>query len=337
VRLGLIVRCDNGGLGILSREHVKYLNPDKVMVVKIGIYPQFPERYPGAMISVGSPTDEQVKEFLKDLDVCLTFETPYNNNLYRIAREMRVKTINQINYEWLEFFDRPDMFQVPSEWHMNAVPGPSVFLRCPVSRGAVPFRLRKCADTFLHVGGHRDTSYGRNGTQELLDAIPLVKSDVKFIVTSQSSPDEFRIPEDSRLDMRFGEFEDYGSLYDEGDIFVYPRRYGGQSLPLNEALSAGLPVLMPDMEPQDGFLPEAWLMPASTRREIEVRQPFDMCTVSHEVIAKMIDFYAHKDITKDSWEADRLADSMSWEALLPEYRKMFDMVIMDDSFQVVCE
>ena len=320
MRLGIIVRCDNSGLGILSYEHVKYLNPDKVLVVKIGRYKQFSERYPKAIIGQGIPTDDEIRLFLTDLDICLTFETPYNWHLYKIAREMGVKTICQCNYEWLNFCDLPDLFQCVSTWHYDKIPGNKILVPCPVSREIIPFRKRYEAKTFLHIAGHKDALYGRNGTVEFMQAITKVKSDVKFIIYSQSN---FDVPNDIRIDYKQGDFNDYSSLYHEGDILVYPRRYGGQSLQLNEALSSGMPVLMTNMEPQNEFLPKEWLIEPSERKKIKIRQSFDICICSPEVIATKIDEWAGKDIELFSNIADSIANKLSWNTLIRNYKEMF--------------
>ena len=45
MKLGLIARADNGGLGTLSWEFARHLKPHKVLLVENGIYQTFPERY----------------------------------------------------------------------------------------------------------------------------------------------------------------------------------------------------------------------------------------------------------------------------------------------------
>lgn len=321
MKLGIIARCDRSGLGVQSLEHVRHLNPDKVLAVKIGAYEQFPEWYPEAVVVQDTPSVEVIKEFLAGLDICLTFETAYNRNLYGIAKSMGVKTICQCNYEWLEYSEGlPDLYQCVSTWNYFRIEGNKILLPCPVSRDAIKFRLRRKADTFLHIAGHKDTAYGRNGTEELLRAIPLVKADVKFIIYSQSN---FNIPVDSRIDYRQGDFGDYSSLYDEGDVLIYPRRYGGQSLQLNEALSSGMPVLMTGCKPQNEFLPVEWLIEPLESKKIRIKQPFDMYVCSPEAVAGKIDYFAGTYIEEESRKADSIANLISWETLLKEYEKMF--------------
>jgi hypothetical protein len=166
-RLGFIARCDNGGLGTLSKYFVKHLNPEKIMVVKIGQYKQFPDRFPNATVINLKPTDRECEEFCKDIDVLLAWETPYNWNIFRIAKKRGIKTVLYIDYEWFEdpIPVMPDVIINPSNYNMDKLPSNATFICCPVDRQVHPFRLRKTAHTFLHIVGHGG-GYGRNGTKE---------------------------------------------------------------------------------------------------------------------------------------------------------------------------
>src|ERR1700730_17885688 len=106
MRLGLIARADNTGLGVQCFEFAQHMHPDKVLVVDYELmspYPYnkkcHPERYPDSTIIQGNPTPDEYTEFLKDLDVVFTCETSYGTYLYTIARELGVRTILQPNYE----------------------------------------------------------------------------------------------------------------------------------------------------------------------------------------------------------------------------------------------
>src|SRR5581483_7515404 len=54
----------------------------------------------------------------------------------------------------------------------------------------------------------------------------------------------------------------YEDIYKKGSVLVLPRKYGGNCLPMNEALSAGMPVIMSNISPQADFLPDKWLVDA---------------------------------------------------------------------------
>jgi hypothetical protein len=58
----------------------------------------------------------------------------------------------------------------------------------------------------------------------------------------------------------------YLDQYKDGDVLVIPRKYGGLCLPMQEALAHGIPVIMPDIEPNDYRVAETtgWSKPTKT-------------------------------------------------------------------------
>ncbi len=102
MKLGLIARADNGGLGSQTWELYRHLKPHKTMVIDLsGLnhFPQFPERYPGAMFITGVPTLEDLSDFLQGVDTILTVETPYNHQIFAMARERGIKSALQYNFD----------------------------------------------------------------------------------------------------------------------------------------------------------------------------------------------------------------------------------------------
>ena len=100
MRLGLIARADNTGLGHQTWELYRHLNPHKTLVVDISHLKGnqlFPERYPDAKVVKGFPTVDDFAEFLDDLDVVFTCEIPYGYVLFELAEDMGVKTNLQCN------------------------------------------------------------------------------------------------------------------------------------------------------------------------------------------------------------------------------------------------
>lgn len=322
IRLGGFgFRADMGGLGTQTQEFYNHIPCDKVLVVTAEYACDY-SKFPNATITGLHISSNEIEPFLKDLDVAICFETPYNWEFFNIAKEMGVKTILQPNYEWLPnpMPSIPDLLIPPSMWHFDEFPEPKVYLPAPVNRKLIPFKLRKKADIFLHIAGHKDTSYGRNGTREFLDAIPLVKANVKFIIHTQTNFDN--IPNDSRLDYRLGDIPNYNKLYEEGDVLVYPRKYGGQSLSLNEALSSGMAIIMTAVKPQIEFLPKELLIEPYEVNKIRTRREIEIASINPRDIANKIDEIAHKNITKYSKISNQIAKTISWETLLPEYEKI---------------
>lgn len=321
-KIGFIARCDNGGLGIESLEFYQHFKP-KTLVVLIGKYQQFPERFPNAKVVKGVPTDNDLEEFLKDIDILFCIETPYNWNTFTIARSKKIKTILRINYEWLPktLVSRPDLFIAPSTWHFQDIPDPKVYLPFPVNREKLPFKLRKKAKTFLHIQGHSDSKgYNRNGTDVFLKAVPKVKSKVSFVLKSQLLNEE---KENDRIQYKIGNFKNYQDIYQDEDVLILPRKYGGQSLQLNEALSKGMVAIMTDAEPQNQFLPKECLVKPIREERIKIFREIEYYEVSPEDLAEKIDEIANKDITKYSKISNQIAEKWSWKNLLPKYNQIF--------------
>jgi glycosyltransferase involved in cell wall biosynthesis len=321
MRLGFIARVDNGGLGVLSKAIVKHLEPTKIMSVLCGLK-SFPGRYPQAMVVKSSPTDKECEKFLDGLDVLLAFETPYNWNIFNIAKKRGVKTVLFIDYEWLPdpIPVMPDLILNPSNWNMEKLPLMAKFFPFPIDRDVHKFKERKVAKTFLHIVGHGG-SHGRNGTEEFLKAIPLVKGDVKFIIHSQVPVSGI---EDKRIEWRIGNYTEESYMFRDSDVLVSPRRFAGLSLPLNEAMSQGLAILMSDMDPQNKFLHPDLLLPVKRSGLIRIMRDIDYGVVSPEDIARKIDIIAGKDITKYSQHSNRYAESISWKKLKGELLKVLD-------------
>ncbi len=139
--------------------------------------------------SVIDSSEPIMRDFLTGLDVIFTCETPYHYRLFELAREMGVKTVLQYNWEFMSYINRPhlphpDLFVAPSVWHYDDLPFDNkTFLPVPVDRDKLTFRQRRQALTFLHSAGNR-TAEDRNGTKLLLNTLPYIKSDVRFIVKS---------------------------------------------------------------------------------------------------------------------------------------------------------
>lgn len=322
MRIGVIGRSDLGGLGIETRYFTKWMKPTKIMIVKIGQYKHFPEVFPGCKVVEFAPTDAEIREFCKDIDVLFAFETPYNWNAFKIAREMGVKTGMFIDYEWQPdpFPVEPDVIINPSDYLMEKLPKKSVHITFPVDREVHPFRLRTKAMKFLHIVGHGG-GYGRNGTKEFLEAIPLVKNqNIKFIIHSQINTDKINDP---RVEYRIGNYLNEGEMFKDADVLVSPRRYAALSLPLNEAMSHGLAIIMSDMNPQNKFLPKELLIPVYQKTTIKICREIELGFISPQAIAQRIDELAEKDITKYSEYSNKWAESISWKVLKPQILNLF--------------
>jgi len=317
---GIIARDDITGLGIQSYELIKHLNFDKILTVKSNLE-TFTE-YEGKKVK--NVTDRDIKDLCKDIDLLFCVETPYNKNTYSIAKTLGVKTILQYNYEWLDYsFGYPDLFLSPTIWNYNNVPDKKKYIPFPVNRDNLPFKLRRKANVFLHNAGDLKAGYDRNGTEILLKAIPLVKSDVKFVINSQK---KLKI-NDSRVKVNVNTVKNYYELFNEGDVFLFPRRYGGLCLPLLEALSCGMPIIMPDISPQNRFLPKKLLVETSKKSRLYINQEIDIFNIAPEVLAEKIDEVSKMDLNRYSKSSDSVATCWSWKTLKSKYEELLTTII----------
>lgn len=344
VRIGLIARADYTGLGIQTWDFYKHMHPYRTLVVDLShLNGQTNDmtRYPGADVMRYTPYPETrrshrdairaINDFLVDLDLVFTCETPYDYHLFEEAARRGVKTVLQYNFELLDHvrepdLPRPDLFMAPTLWRYEEVRFPNkVFVPVPVDREQFPFRLRTRASTFIHTAGN-PAMEDRNGTQALLDAWRLVKSDVRLKVYTQSGRYN---PTDHRVEIHRGAVGNQALFYDAGDVFVMPRKFGGLCLPLNEAVSSGMPTVMTDLHPQNDFLDRRYLVPASYSKDVMAKMPVAIHETEPWAVAEMIDLLAANPVLVEeaSLVNNELAERISWERMAPIYTNVFHQVI----------
>lgn len=352
-RLGLIARADNTGLGTQSAEFHRHMRPAKTLIVDLAGQSAsgkdltiYPERFEHGEVTVhpGIPTKKALSAFLDGLDAVFTMETPYDYELYSLARKKGIRTILQGNWELLDYLQDgphqkylPDVLGMPSTWnltkahHILSERMDVVHLPVPVptdrwdETSAHPVTARR----FLHVAGYPAIG-DRNGTRDLLAALRYVKSEVTVNLTCQrpgwlgaliqadQKPDNVTLVIDS------APVVNYWDLYTGHDALVLPRRYGGLCLPLNEALGAGIPAIMPDISPNIDWLPHDWLATATLDDTIMTKTLIDVYRTDPQSLAMKIDQMATDEefYGKARRQARELSETYSWDALLPYYREV---------------
>lgn len=342
MRLGLIARADRSGLGVQSLEFFRAMQPERVLVIDVSQFADNAEHcnkftdlslYPGATVHKGwSPPQSLLVPWLRGLDAVFSCETFYCDELPDLAHGLGVKTVLQPNYEFLRPWCAPDLWAIPSMWHWDEIPEPKQYLPVPIAldrfgerRGYVNSGPRH----FLHVCG-RPAIHDRNGTGDLLGALQHVRSDVVLTIRCQNASyiqrllSRREIPPNIELRVDATNVENYWSLYDRGDVMILPRRYGGLCLPANEALGAGMPVIMTDVSPNNQWLPAEWLVPATKTAEFMAFNRVDVYVANHVELAAKIDRFASDDVFFGAAKADaeRLAKELSWDNLRGEYEKV---------------
>jgi glycosyltransferase involved in cell wall biosynthesis len=361
MKLGVLARMDNTGLGNQTYGYYRHLSPTKTLVVDISDLngnPQFPERYTDNQIGEvtfvkGLLRAPDIDSFLEGLDVVLIAEAPYNYHLYARARELGVKTAVAYNYEFFDWFahpdyPKPDMLIAPSQWHYQDIEKwcednnvKHVYLHCPVDRQDLPFREIKQARTFLHTAG-RSAAHDRNGTKTVIEASKYLKTDAQIVIhfqgeqglahqTTMTTQDYRQYAEvygdPSRLNILTQELINYADVYAMGDVLLLPRRYGGNCLPLNEALSIGMPAIMTNVSPNFSFLPFDWLVPAERIGQFEPRTVIDIYGADPQYLADKIDsFYnlTEHEMLVENFRASNLAHNISWDVMNQKYSEALE-------------
>jgi glycosyltransferase involved in cell wall biosynthesis len=109
-------------------------------------------------------------------------------------------------------------------------------------------------------------------------------------------------------------------LYGLGDVFLLPQKFRATSLPIQEAMAAGMPVLTTDMPPFNEFC--QFLIPSrgvSSLRGQFMKRDVLSHQVEPQAIANAIDHLAGQDISEASRAARRYAESIGWQVLAPRW------------------
>ena len=312
MRIGIITRSDNTGLGNQTKELVDMLKPSKILLIDSTPFnqnPQHPEWYSeySCIKTTGFPTLQQIKLFLSEVDVVISCETFYDQNFVRYAQRKGVKTILQYNYELFGNLAAPnlpvpDVLLSPSVWHIEHVrklfgnQSKVIHLPPPTNpltfSGAKEINLSKDHNRILHIAGKK-AAKDRNGTNTVLDMLKYSKADYELVIRSQSEI-ETNV-KDSRLTIEIGNPDNRQDMYAGFDAMVLPRRYAGLCLPMNEALMSALPVFMTNISPNNHVLPNEWLVKTRLLETFRTKVRIELFEADAVALAETIDSYINSD------------------------------------------
>lgn len=293
MRIGSIVYATEQGLGYLAKAFWDHGILTDVVVLHHTRRRNHPEWYTGhPMVFRGHYQSAEftqttshlmraaLQRLIDKVDVLLFFETPFNWDAFTWARERGKKVILMPMHECMPdpLPCWPDLMLCPSlldlDWAdscrvsppITPNKSPAMFLPVPApDANEVAWHRRGEARVFVHNAGHGGL-LGRNGTAEVFAAWDLVKSPAKLIVRSQGPLRPIgnlgNLPVSAQLasfcnpaiDVRVGTF-DRATLYEEGEVFLFPERFNGLSLPLQEAYASGMLVMAADRYPVNTWLP----------------------------------------------------------------------------------
>ena len=91
-----------------------------------------------------------------------------------------------------------------------------------------------------------------------------------------------------------------------------------------------MPVIMPDIPPNNHILPKEWLVPATLTDSFEPRTKVDIYTVDVFALAERIQ-WVKDNIRSESKRANEIADTISWETMLPKWEQAIRSVYESSS------
>lgn len=308
--VGSIVYSTFQGLGVLAKDFYDNGIFTEVLVMhhrhRTNNYDWYPNRI------------ADVHEFLDKIDVLLLFETFFDRPILDEARKKGKKIIMMPMYECTPYKEDYDLMICPSALDYQiyndlgenceqvTVPVPDIILK-----GA---KQRKKAEIFVHNAGNGGLG-GRNGTKELIEAMRYVKSPIKLIIRTQLH--DFKC-NDPRVDIRKGTFA-YEHLYQEGDVFIFPEKFNGLSLPMQEAYASGMPVMCGERFPMTEWLQKEFMFPVKDYTTERTFVEFKIAQYNPSAIAKKIDEWYGKDISSYSQMGIDWGRENSWSKLKSKY------------------
>ncbi len=244
MKLGIVCRADDRGLGMLGWAAYRNLQPERALVIDMGTiargFVQHFDRYPGERIVTfdGHELPElEVRAWLAGLDVVLMYETAYDWRMIRWADDMGVATIVMVMPEFHKHGNEPlpfpTQFWAPTTWRLDLLPPGTPVVPVPVEDDVFPLTPAGTGDRLqvVHVAGHRAAG-DRNGTLQLLTAAQMVRQpmDIRVLCQDERLPQvRLRTP-GVTLKMEPGGVKDRRDLYAGSQLMVLPRRYGGLCL-----------------------------------------------------------------------------------------------------------
>lgn len=354
MRVGLLAYSTQTGLGNQTHSFFVNMKPHKTLLVDIshlnGVQTHH-ERFPGARItSDGLPNLEELEWLTDDVDAIFVCETPLDFRLFELANNKGVASILQFNPEFLDYFSNPTLppptvLAAPTWWmHEEAKAldiAPVLDWKVPVNEELFEHRKIGHTQTFGHIVG-RPAIHDRNGTHAFLSAAHLLNErlpdhNLKFEIYIQKLGEHYEplIEHINKYQdlMNLSVIEDVPNpkrLFKTIDVLVMPRRFGGLCLPMQEALSCGVPVIMPNIIPNMQFLPHQWLVPAFKVGEFQTRTTIELYDTDVEALVDTMESFATSDaFTRwSNGHTKTMREQLSWKNMRTRYTNLIEQTCL---------
>ncbi len=329
MRLGLIARADNGGLGNLTWEFARHLIPDRVLGIDLGERGRGPthwDRFPGAVVNDGMDSDldaDLVRRFCDGLDVVYSAETLYRSDVAEIARSVGCRTVLHAMPElWRADLALADVVWAPTTWALERLPAGTKVVPVPVARDRLPYRERTSGSVLYHLGA--PAMLDRNGTHLLHHALPGVGALGHLIVGGIGCPTATKRVS---VEQRPPAVDYWDAHPPEADVLVLPRRYAGLSLPMQECAAMGMAIITLDLEPQRQWVAAEGLVPAQPWRKAQFAGGEFLI---HQCAARDLASVIERLLTDpaavktSSVTSDHHAEEIGWDYWTARYRELLE-------------
>lgn len=328
----MIGRADRGGLGNQLSEVALWVPPERVVLMDVDTMRRG-DLDLGRYEHVGKVRVQDGNEISADnlawlcegVEVCWSTECWYrrDGDALRVIHKRGVTSAMSVNPE-LWTGEVADVLTVPTTWEQDRVPR-STLLPHPVNRDLLPPRRHDGSFSTLYHPTAPAMS-DRNGTDLVVGALTRARHAFRVIARHPKHRGEQKVGR-STIDWR-PPADNYWEQYpDECDGLLLPRRYGGQSLSMNEAASLGWPIVTLDLEPQRRWFPPDALVDPGRPRFIPMKGqggPFQVFRGQATALARRLDALAGDPARVLALHAASLAraETISWDTLLPRYREV---------------
>jgi glycosyltransferase involved in cell wall biosynthesis len=353
MRVGLLAYSTDTGLGRQTHDFFVHMKPYKTLLVDIshlnGVETHH-ERFPGARICEGIPVREEMEWLTDDVDAIFVCETPLDYRLFDIATRKGVVSILQFNPEFLDYFSNPNLapptvLAAPTWWMHDKVKelniAPVLDWNVPVDEDRFEHREITRTTTFGHIVG-RAAIHDRNGTTDFLTAAHLLNSrhpgnSFKYEIYIQHLGDHYnetmtKIDQYKNL-IDVVVYEDMNRpehMYSTIDVLVMPRRFGGLCLPMQEALCSGVPVIMPNTEPNYQFLPPQWLVPAFKQGQFPTRTMIDIYNCEIEPLVDVMEAFGKSQVFTrwSNKHTQSMREKLGWNHMHNRYTSLIEQACL---------
>jgi hypothetical protein len=189
-----------------------------------------------------------------------------------------------------------------TKWRMNHIPRAELV---PMPVALDRLKDNPVGEGFLHLGGHK-ARQDRNGMETSIRAARM--AGVDLTVTSQD-----RIHLAGRGITQGPTLDNYWEMYEGFGVLVMPRKYGGLCLPVQEAMAAGLAVIMTNTSPNDDW-PVALVECRKTQRIKMPGGEIDLYETDRGPLSAEMRLMSRPDYRAEWQEKGRLwAEKNSWD------------------------